>query len=245
MKRANNPKRLKSGSRTPFGCFKNIPRSNTRKMPQTQLELAGKSQRMAPVQFQVPKGMQPLSDQEMHLIQLYRKTSKEIPSSKNSQKKSQHPVLGHISALKAEISKLNTKDLESLHMISLGKENAIEEIPKRPSSSEPIKEDSKIGADDSDSEDYSIKVRSPQEKLGKETSHPLTPKEKNHLNIYKQALKDAATENDLLRSEIIASRRKTVQLEIQNNEMKDAIVELSESLDILTNGKLVETLNID
>ena len=69
-----------------------------------------------------------------------------------------------------------------------------------------------------------------------------SPEQSNSLMVYKKALKNAWEENNLLRSKIIASRRKTAQLEVENEDMKEVIYELSESIDYMTNGKLARKI---
>lgn len=54
--------------------------------------------------------------------------------------------------------------------------------------------------------------------------------ELNKLVVYKKALINACDENNFLRVEINKSRRKTQNLLLQNNDLKEVIFELSENI---------------
>ena len=103
-------------------------------------------------------------------------------------------------------------------------------------------EESKIKTPHSKSndEDYLLKIRSPDGEYAIALEQFESPQEINHLRIYKNALRDACTQNNFLRKEIVVTRRKTNQLKIENQDMKEVICELSESINYMTNGLLEE-----
>ena len=49
-----------------------------------------------------------------------------------------------------------------------------------------------------------------------------------------KALIDVCEENNALRSEVLQSRRKTEQLKIENDDMKEAIIELADAIQFMT-----------
>jgi len=89
---------------------------------------------------------------------------------------------------------------------------------------------------------YSIHIRNADEEVAKVQAELCDSPDGNKLTVYKKALANAWDENNFLRTEIIASRRKTTQLNLQNEDMKEVIFELSESINYMTNGKLNQNL---
>lgn len=93
--------------------------------------------------------------------------------------------------------------------------------------------------DSSQTESYNIVVRCADEELAKAEEELLgSPENANRLVVYKKALKNACDQNEFLRSEIVASRGKAAKLRIENSTLNEAIIELAESIDFMTDGGL-------
>jgi regulator of replication initiation timing len=54
----------------------------------------------------------------------------------------------------------------------------------------------------------------------------------NKLIVYKRALENACDENNILRNEITKLRRETQQLMLENEDMRHAIIELSQHIEL-------------
>jgi hypothetical protein len=106
-----------------------------------------------------------------------------------------------------------------------------------------FQDESKVSNNSSESESYDIVVRCADEEVARAQEELLnSPENANRLVVYKKALENACEQNEFLRSGIIASRRKTAQLQLENEDMKEVIIELGESIDFMTNGELDEAL---
>mmetsp|Transcript_10262 Transcript_10262/g.11697 ORF Transcript_10262/g.11697 Transcript_10262/m.11697 type:complete len:105 (-) Transcript_10262:16-330(-) len=94
-------------------------------------------------------------------------------------------------------------------------------------------EERKISSNEemSDSDDYDFKIRSPQKEFEKALSETKIPRKANELIIFKKALQNACDENNILRGVVIDSRRKTAQLKLENNDLKEVLVELTDAIE--------------
>lgn len=93
------------------------------------------------------------------------------------------------------------------------------------------------------SSNYELIVRSAESEIEDAQNELLDADEKNKLIVYRKALENACSENDKLRTALVASRRKSQHLKAQNDNMKEVILELSESINFMTGGKLDQQLD--
>ncbi|CAI2371118.1 unnamed protein product [Moneuplotes crassus] len=249
MNRGTRNRRARPGSRTPLGSYKNLPKSNTARL--VHKPQASPPQLSKAVGQKLPemKQIEPLTSEEILLVNLYRKTTLTTSScaENGDGQKSDKPhnsVLDHIRDIKSEINTMSLKELELLQMSTSGKENSRTEDPLSPHKPPLALEDSKVEHVSIPQEGQS-KAKATEGSLQRAESCPLALRDTNHLTIYKNALEDASAQNTLLQHQILASRRKTAQLTLQNAEMKDAIINLTDTLDQLTGGQLVERLSCD
>ena len=159
-------------------------------------------------------------------------------------KQNQTSFKDFLTKVQSKIETITSKEIKSSNTLPIGQENSrLEDIKEVSTPQSPV-EDNKINSDSENTEGFSLTIRSPKEEIAKVLQAVETPQEKNHLIIYKKALKDAWSENNHLRSEILQSRRKTTQLQLENAEMKDTILDLADAMEITAEPKMLEKLSL-
>lgn len=169
--------------------FVDLPKSDTARLaqkPQASLAQLGKA---AEQKLPVAEPVEPLTQEEILLINLYRKTTlttNSCDANGDGQKlaKGQHSVLAHIRDIKSEINTMSLKELEILQATTSGKENSRTEDSLSPHKPSLTQEDSKV-EHGSFPQEGKPKAETTEGSLQRAASCPLALRDTNHLAIYK------------------------------------------------------------